>query len=94
MYKVILEKTVQKFLEKHKWEDLINKFEKSIRILALDPYENNLDIKILVWLPNTYRFRIWDYRFVYEILDQNLIISFFEAWNRGDIYTKMKMVFG
>ena len=48
MYQIILEKSVQKFLEKHRGEDLIAKFEKSLTILALDPYENNLDIKILV----------------------------------------------
>lgn len=48
MYQVILEKSVQKFLEKHRGEDLIQKFEKALTILALDPYENNLDIKVLV----------------------------------------------
>lgn len=90
MYKIILEKPLQKFLIKHKWEDLIDKFERAIRILSLDPYENNLDIKILVWLPNSYRLRIGNYRFLYEIIDQNLIISFFEAWNRGNIYKKIK----
>ncbi len=90
MYKVILEKTVQKFLLKHKWEELIDKFERAIRILALDPYENNLDIKVLVWLPNSYRLRIWDFRFIYEIIEKNLVISFFDAWNRWDIYKKIK----
>lgn len=90
MYKIILEKSVQKFLQKHKWEDLIEKFAKAITILSLNPYENNLDIKVLVWLPNSYRIRIWDYRFVYEIIDDNLIISFFEAGNRGDVYKKIK----
>ena len=89
MYKIILEKSVQKFLQKHKWEDLIEKFEKSITILALDPFENNLDIKVLVWLPNSYRLRIWDYRFLYEVIDETLIISFFDAGNRGDIYKKL-----
>lgn len=89
MYKIILEKSVQKFLEKHKWQDLIYKFEKTITILSLDPYENNLDIKVLKWLPNCYRIRIWDYRFLYEILDKNLIISFFDAWSRWNVYNKI-----
>jgi len=86
MYKIILEEKVQKFLIKHKWEKLIYDFENSIRILSLDPYKNNLDIKILVWLPNTYRLRIWKYRFVYEIIDDTLIIVFINAWSRWDIY--------
>lgn len=90
MYKVILEKSVQKFLQKHKWETIIGKFTNSLSILSLDPYENNLDIKVLVWLPNSYRLRIWDYRFLYEIIDDKLIISFFEAWNRWDIYKNIK----
>lgn len=90
MYKIILEKSVQKFLEKHKWQDLIYKFEKTITILSLDPYENNLDIKVLKWLPNCYIIRIWDYRFLYEILDKNLIISFFDAWSRWNVYNKIK----
>ena len=89
MYQIILEKSVQKFLEKHRGEDLIAKFEKSLTILALDPYENNLDIKILVWLPNSYRLRIGDYRFLYEIFNETLIISFFDAGKRGDIYKKI-----
>lgn len=79
MYKIILEKPVQKFLIKHKWGDVIEKFEKAITILALEPFENNLDIKVLVWLPNSYRLRIWDYRFLYEVIDETLIISFFDA---------------
>lgn len=90
MYKIILEKSVQKFLIKHKWEVLIEKFEKSITILALDPFENNLDIKVLVWLPNSYRLRIGDYRFLYEVIDETLIISFFDAGNRWEIYKKIK----
>jgi mRNA interferase RelE/StbE len=86
MYQIILEKNVQKFLEKHKWEDLIMRFTESLRILALEPYENNLDIKILVWLPNSYRLRIWKYRFLYEILEEKIIIHFFDAGSRWDIY--------
>ena len=86
MYKILLEKSVQKFLEKQKWQDIIYKFEKAITILSIDPYENNLDIKVLKWLPFCYRLRIWDYRFLYEIIDDELVISFFESWSRWDIY--------
>lgn len=86
MYKILLEKNVQKFLEKHKWEDIIPRFTDALRVLALEPYENNLDIKILVWLPNTYRLRIWKYRFLYEILEERIIINFFDAGSRWDIY--------
>lgn len=86
MYKIILEKQVIKFLEKHKWENIIDDFESSLVFLSNDPYENNLDIKILIWLPNSYRLRIWKYRFLYEIIENTISISFFKAGNRWDIY--------
>jgi len=86
MYKVILEKQVQKFLEKHKWEALISQFEQALLVLTDDPYENDLDIKILIGLPNSYRLRIWKYRFLYEIIEDTISISFFQAGSRGDVY--------
>lgn len=86
MYKIVLEKQVQKFLEKHKGQDIIFQFEKILLELSLDPYENSLDIKMLVWLPNCYRIRIGKYRFLYEIIQETISISFFKAGGRGDIY--------
>lgn len=86
MYSIVLEKWVQKFLEKNKWQAIISSFESVLRILSLDPYDNNLDIKILQWIPNSYRLRIWKFRFLYEILDEVLVISFYEAGVRWDIY--------
>ncbi len=86
MYRIILEKKVQKFLKNHKWEKFIQDFENTLNILAIDPYENKLDIKSLVWLSSSYRIRIGKYRFLYEIKDKEIIIIFFGAWSRGDIY--------
>jgi len=88
MYKIILEKPVEKFLEKHKGEIIINQFEKSLVFLSDDPYENNLDIKIVTWLPNSYRLRIWKYRFLYEIIEDTISISFFKAGSRWEVYKK------
>ena len=86
MYKIILEKKVQKFLEKQKWQKIIHDFTQSLMILTLRPYKNNLDIKKIINLPNTYRLRIGKYRFLYEILDDKIIITFFDAWSRWDVY--------
>lgn len=88
MYKIVLEKSVQKFLKKHRTEPVKEVFSEAISLLALDAYENNLDIKILEWLPNSYRLRIGKYRFLYEILDDVLVISFFDAGTRWAIYKK------
>ena len=86
MYKISIEKNVVKFLEKHKWEKLITIFKEKLVILSNNPYQNNLDIKVLVWNENKYRLRIWKYRFLYEIYDEIITISFFDADSRGSIY--------
>lgn len=89
MYKIFLEKKVQKFLQKQKWQPIISQFEKALTELSLDPYENNLDIKIIIWLPHSYRLRIGKYRFLYEIIDDKVIINFFDADSRWEIYKRI-----
>lgn len=82
MYKIILEKPVVKFLEKHKGEKLITQFEQALHILAMSPYENKLDIRVIQGLPNSYGLRIGKYRFLYEIIEETISISFFKAESR------------
>ena len=89
MYKLLLEKPVQKFLDKHKWEILINQFEIAWLSLMNDPYDNDLDIKIISGLPNSYRLRIWKYRFLYEIIEDTISISFFKAGSRWEVYNQI-----
>lgn len=86
MYQIILEKKVQKFLQKHKGQPIIAQFRQALTQLTLDPYENNLDIKVLVGLPHSYRLRIGKWRFLYEIIDEKIVINFFDAGARGDVY--------
>ena len=84
-YKIIAKKSVQKFIDKRNQKEKIkikNKFE----ILKLNPYPNPfLDIKKLK-NSEFYRLRINDYRFIYEIIDNELVILMIESDNRGDIY--------
>ena len=47
MYKVILEKQVLKFLEKHKGEVIIEQVEKSLMSLSKNPLDSQLDIKAI-----------------------------------------------
>ncbi len=86
MYRIKLEKNVMKFLEKHKWEKIIDIFWEKLNIISKNPYHNSLDIKALQWLKNQYRLRIGKYRFLYEVSDNNEIIFFFDANNRWNIY--------
>ena len=37
-----------------------------------------------------YRLRVGEYRFIYEIIHDEIIISVIDADNRGDIYKKYK----
>ncbi len=90
MYQIILEKQVQKFLEKHRGQQLVHQFQKALKFLTLSPYQNTLDIKRIVNLPYVYRLRIWEYRFIYEIIDQTIVIDFFYAGARGDVYNQLK----
>ncbi|USN58964.1 MAG: hypothetical protein H6767_02515 [Candidatus Peribacteria bacterium] len=48
MYTIIIEKNVQKFLEKHRGEKLIETLKEKLLILSKNPYKNDLDIKALV----------------------------------------------
>lgn len=85
MYKYIFRKDVEKFLQ---WQN--KKFVKivyeKVGILASNPYENNLDIKSYKWRKNSFRLRIWKYRFLYEIIEDEILIYFFDADSRWDIY--------
>ena len=89
MYQVIFEKRVQKFLTQHKGQPIIIQFEKTLQCLIIDPLDSSLDIKSLKWYEWFYRLRLWKYRFIYEIVDDKLIIDFVNADSRGDIYKRL-----
>ncbi len=86
MYRVIIEKEVSKFLQKHIWEKIVVSFREKTTILSKNPYSKELNIKSLSWEKNKYRLRIWKYRFLYEVKKDILIISFFKADSRWWVY--------
>lgn len=88
MYKVILEKPVEKFLQKHKWEKIIFKFYESVKILSKNPNSLLLDTKNMIGLENIFRLRIWKYRFLYRVEKEEICIYFIDAGARGNIYKK------
>lgn len=89
MYRVIFEKSVLKFFQKHKSEKIITQLKKSIEKLQQNPLDETLDVKSLKWFDWKYRLRIWDYRFIYEVDNEEIIIIFIYAWNRWDVYKKI-----
>jgi len=87
MYKIELSSKVKKFIIKRTPKEqkrLIETFE----ILQKNPYENDLPIKPMKGAINQYRLRFGKYRIIYEIIEDELIISMIDADSRGDIYKK------
>lgn len=85
MYNYYFNKTVIKFLEKQDLKFNL-KLQEKIEILCENPYNNNLDIKNYKWHKNHFRLRIWKYRFLYEIINDDILIYFYDADSRWDIY--------
>ncbi|EAL5397717.1 type II toxin-antitoxin system RelE/ParE family toxin [Campylobacter upsaliensis] len=89
MYKVKTSKQFDKFLAKH--QDMQAKVFESFETIAQNPYEAKLDIKKLQGKKfqcgaNHYRLRISKYRFLYEVLESEILIYAYKADSRGDIY--------
>ncbi|HPI20639.1 MAG TPA: type II toxin-antitoxin system RelE/ParE family toxin [Candidatus Kapabacteria bacterium] len=90
MYKIILSKQVQKFLDLLS-DEYVRSFQEKLNILSKNPFsrETNLDIVPLIGKPKGfYRIRIGNYRFLYEIRKSEIIIYFYKAESRGDVYKK------
>lgn len=84
MYNIVTHKRVDKFLESH--PEILQQFFAKLEIMRYDPLNiDKLDIRKLknnLW----YGLRIGKYRFLYTIKDQEIIVYFYNADSRGDIY--------
>jgi mRNA interferase RelE/StbE len=84
MYNIRLDKSVSKFLFSH--PEVWDRFSDKVEIMKLDPFDSRLDITKLKPPHKWYRLRIGKYRFLYEIIDHQILIYFYEADSRWDIY--------
>lgn len=86
MYEIKLHKRVIKFINSRSATDK-KKIKAKLEQLQLNPFPANfnLDIKKLT-SSQFFRLRIADYRFLYEVVENEMIIYLEEANNRGDIY--------
>ncbi len=82
-YKINLKKTAQKQL-KSLPEEIRNRIIAKIDNLAIDP--RPLGCKKLKGNDNLWRIRVADYRIIYSIYDQELIIYIFKVGHRREIY--------
>ncbi len=85
MYTLQLRKQVVKFINSRtpKERTII---AQSLEELRSAPYHNTLDIKKLQGTDQKYRLRIGDYRFLYAIHHEQVLVYVYKAGNRGDIY--------
>lgn len=82
-YSIEIKQSAQKELAKLP-ENIAVKVIKQIRALAKEPRPNGC--KKLAGTDYTYRIRINDYRIVYSIFDQQLVIQVIKIGHRKDIY--------
>ncbi len=85
MYEVKISKKVYKFLEKRD-KKFLEKFYESLNILRKNPFDTELDVKPLKWAKNSYRLRIGKYRILFTIQQKEIVLFFYDANSRGNIY--------
>ncbi len=85
MYKIILQKQVSKFIDSRTPKERI-RIAEAISELQSNPFRNSLDIKKLKDSHNKYRLRLGKYRFLYALIEEQILIYFYKADTRGDVY--------
>ena len=85
-YEIRLKKSVLKFIQSRNQKEK-NTIKIKFALLEENPYPNNikLDIKKLQ-SSEFFRLRVNDYRFIYEIIENELIIDIQKSGNRGEVY--------
>lgn len=92
-YKLVFHKDAKKFMKQHKEIGL--KFFKAFTELAEDKNNfANYQIKKVegMKVKNVFRLRIGDYRAIFRVIDEEIIIFVFTINNRGDIYKEIKNI--
>jgi len=86
VYKIILHKKVIKFINSRNPKDK-QKIKEKFELLQNNPYPLNYNIDVKKMRnANGFRLRISDYRFLYDVVEDELIIYIENGDNRGDIY--------
>lgn len=86
MYKLDISSKVTKFIAKRTPKEQLT-IIKAFEVLQQDPFNNSLDIKpFKSTQDNEYRLRIKGYRFIYRVVESEVIIYVLKGGNRGDVY--------
>jgi len=85
-YEIKVLKPFEKFYKKRTAREK-SVIDKKLMILKDNPYDfQRLDVKKLKGYENRYRLRVGDYRILYEIYDEILIVVALDGDSRGDVY--------
>ena len=84
MYKIVFTKQVYKSLRRIPG-DVVNRMRKRLDQIAEDPYAQYANVSKLQNRPG-YRFRVGDWRVIYAVQEEELIILVLKIGSRGDIY--------
>ncbi len=79
-YEILLDKPAQKFILKQP------QFQRERLLAAIKRLPNAGDRKSLKGQPGYYRLRVGDYRVIYTVENERLIVRVVNIGNRGDIY--------
>ncbi|MBI5323694.1 MAG: type II toxin-antitoxin system RelE/ParE family toxin [Ignavibacteriae bacterium] len=85
MYDIKFSKSVNKFIKKST-PNYQKKFIQSFETLLLNPFNSIQDIKPLQNKKGHFRLRIGKFRFLYELRKDILLIYFYKADSRGQVY--------
>ena len=84
VYRVLFTKSADKALRKLP-RNVVQRIRRSLDDLAANPYAEHLDVTKLHNRPG-YRLRVGDWRVIYEIENDELIILVLRIGSRGEIY--------
>lgn len=84
MYKIVLTKKAQKSLRGLP-VNVVARIEERLKRIARDPYQPYANLKKLK-NHSGYRLRVGDWRVIYEIEDDKLVILILKIASRGEIY--------
>jgi mRNA interferase RelE/StbE len=84
MYRILFAKSADKTLRKMPWE-VVRRIREKLDLIATDPYAEHPYVTRLQNRPG-FRLRVGDWRVIYEVQDDVLIVLVLRIGLRGDIY--------
>lgn len=87
MYEIEFSKHFIKQIDKLP-QSVVKRFYDDLKSISENPLPSNhlVDAKKLQGQTNQYRLRVGKYRFLYTIIDEKIIVYFYDLGSRGGIY--------